>query len=162
MIKPELKPSGGGGSTGSNCFGVAELGRQQIMPFSFYPIFRVAGKIFLLSLLCILGASGLLYAFFQIGQSRLREIDKREKEELKTVFSKAIIDGAVANPPTPSNAFVVTSRHGNDPYTIWFTNSTGQRDGYFVSKNFPERNAWKFKSLSTPSQAFTRERQTNQ
>lgn len=110
----------------------------------------------------IIGAVVLLIILFQVAQWHLRNIDRTEKAEVKLIFSQAIADGSVYDPPARSDAFIVTSRHGNDPYTVWFTNSASQRAGFFVSKSFPYHGLWTFKDLTRKQADFYRDRITNE
>lgn len=110
----------------------------------------------------IVGAIVLLFILFQAGQWYLRGIDRRERAEVKLIFSQAIADGTIYDPPIHQDAFIVTSRHGNDPYSVWFTNSEGERAGFFVSKSFPYHPLWTFKDLTRRQPDFYRNRLINE
>jgi len=112
-----------------------------------YLLWKV-GRLLALGLLGIIGALMVLIILFQSAQSNHRGIDDREKAELKSIFSRAIAEGSIFDPPADQESFSVTSRHGNDPYIISYTNSTGERVGFFASKNFPYGGLWTFKDLA--------------
>ena len=109
----------------------------------------------------IIGAVVLLIVFSQAAQWNLRAIGNREKAELELVFAQAIADGTVFDPPAHHDSFIVTSRHGNNPYSIWFTNSMSERVGFFVTKSFSSHGVWTFKDLTERQPDFYRSRITN-
>lgn len=122
---------------------------------------RKPGDFLALAVWATVGAVVLLFILFQAGQWYLRGIDRREKAEVKLIFSQAIADGTIYDPPIHQDAFLVTSRHGNDPYSVWFTNSKGEKAGFFVSKSFPNHPLWTFKDLNRRQPDFYRNRLTN-
>lgn len=91
----------------------------------------------------VLGAGVLGIALFFSTTRFLAEGAKKERTELKEIFAKAISDGTVSG--IKNGKFDVTSKETF--HTIWFTNSLGQRAGYFVSKNLHSRGGWEFKEL---------------
>ena len=107
-------------------------------------------------------AGSIVSGLTTILHKQLIEMDRLERMELKSIFSAAIRDGAIPDPPIPGHLFSITSRHGNDPYAIWYTNSSGERAGYFVSKIFPNEGLWNFKELKRSPHIFYRDRETNQ
>jgi hypothetical protein len=125
-------------------------------------VFQKIGRFLAFFTCAIIGAAVLLIIFFQIGQWHLRRIDLREKAELTLVFSRAIADGTVVDPPARQDAFVVTSRHGSNPYNVWFTNSANERVGFFVSKDCSPPGTWTFKDLTRRQSDFYRSRITNE
>lgn len=125
------------------------------MKISYEQIGREIGKIILASIIIVFLGCGILYFYSAKVLADLQKRGEQDKVELKIIFSKAILDGTVIDPPTPATAFTITSRHGNAPYIVSFTNSVGQRTGYFVSKN----DLWEFKSLLGPPHTFARELQ---
>lgn len=94
-----------------------------------------------------LGAGILLIALFAGGWWLLGENSKKQRSELEILFTQAIADGTVSG--VKDRKFTVTTRHrGDGMHTIWFTNSLGERAGYFVSRNFPPGHVWEFKELT--------------
>jgi len=103
----------------------------------------------------------LLFVLFCAGQWFLHESSKRNKAEIAAIFTQAINEGEVTN--VAGGKFSVTQRHTGDPfYIIWFTNSIGQRNGYFVSEEIYKKGIWEFKELppeeNFPQRVFYRER----
>ena len=101
----------------------------------------------------------LLFFLFQLAEWHSRGVTLRDKAELTLIFSQAIEDGTIHDPPIPPSAFMVRPQHGS--YTILFTNAARERTGYFVSKSFANKDGWKFKELSDTPHVFTRDRRTN-
>jgi len=116
---------------------------------------RKVGNLFALGFWGIIGAVILLILLFQAGHWFLRESSKHKKAEIAAIFARAINDGEVSD--VAGGKFVVTQRHTGDPfYTIWFTNTVGQRAGYFVSADKQGRKIWEFKELLATEMAVNR------
>ena len=122
-----------------------------------------AGRVFFATLAIVATVVGIFYVSFQIADRQARERSQREKAELREVFSAAIADGTVVDPPVPPGSFAITSRHGGNPYTISYTNSAHQKTGYFVS-GWDVKGKWNFKEVKEPTaslRTFIRDRSTN-
>ena len=108
-----------------------------------------------------------IVAAFLLGLNGLRQWEelkkrgKQQKVEVATIFTQAIKDREVTN--VIDGNFIVTQRHmGDGMYTFWFTNTAGERAGYFVSRDLERRNLWEFQELvpapGAPKKIFYRER----
>lgn len=103
-----------------------------------------------------LGGGILLIAFCSGGWWLLTERSKKERTELGILFTQAIADGTVSG--VKDRKFVLTTSHGG-MYTFSFTNSLGERAGYFVSRSLPPGQLWEFKELTaTNRHVFYRQR----
>jgi len=117
---------------------------------------------FLVLLVCgTIGGIALFAGLLLCGHWYVHKACERDKAELNGIFAQAIADGTV--PDVAKGAFRVTQRHTGDPFfTIWFTNTNGQRTGYFVSEQIYKRGIWEFKELppeaNLPQRIFYRER----
>ena len=115
-------------------------------------------RLLLIVLLSVVGFGAVLYAVFRLGEHHLRAIDRLEKQEVRVIFDSMLAQGEIAFPPQRGTEYIVTSRHGNDPYLMLYTNAEGIRSGFFVTKMvLGKTNTWCFKEFGANQQILYRD-----
>lgn len=79
-----------------------------------------------------LGSFGLLAGVVILGKEPMQRERRFEMADVRSVFSKAVKEGQLTASFDLAKDFIVTSRHGTQPYIISFENSEGQRAGFMV------------------------------
>jgi len=81
----------------------------------------------------VLGSFGLLAGVVILGKEPMQRERRFEIADVRSVFSEAVEDGKLVASFDLAKDFIVTSRHGAQPYIISFEKSEGQKEGFMVA-----------------------------
>lgn len=102
----------------------------------------------------------LAYLGWAGSSSIIRAKDRIHRIEVSDLFTQAVAEGLIPNPPAPADSFLITSQHGGQPYIVSYTTAQGQRTGYSVTRD--PSGLWEFHSLTDePSHTFQSRTATN-